>query len=342
MSPEPDDADSYLWDGSGTPDPLIARMERELRPLAHRGDILPLPSPRRPARRNLAIGFGAVALAAAVVLTLRRPPPEPTSAARGVVTNFTNSLGCGSGASPHVFIASQGSTCEGRPAPRLGALPRGATFEAGVDGARLAVGQLGHLDIMPGSKLTTLGPGSFAHAFRLDSGGVEAVVTAAPRLFAIETAHALAIDLGCAYRIEVGTNGEGTLRVTSGAVELVREGKAPWNLARVPEAMEASLSGLAAPPIPVNMNASESLKKAVYRFDQLERPEDLDTILKQTGTSDARTLFYLLLRAPKPRRSEVLKRLEASWTGRPPSVRREEVIALSDHALRSWSDALTH
>jgi hypothetical protein len=76
----------YLWDRSGAPDPLVARLERALAPLA--------PRPRRPAfvavepRRRwfwfLALGLvGATAGALLVMRVAQARDPGPLIAGRG-------------------------------------------------------------------------------------------------------------------------------------------------------------------------------------------------------------------------------------------------------------------
>ena len=59
----------------------------------------------------------------------------------------------------------------------------------------------------------------------LDRGTIHARIWAPPKLFFVDTQAAVAVDLGCAYTLQVDEKGDGLLRVTSGWVGLEREGR---------------------------------------------------------------------------------------------------------------------
>ena len=62
-----DEQDSYLWDGTGTPDPALASLEKRLGVLRHSGSVPTLPLRSRPSAASRAYRIWAAA-AAAVVL----------------------------------------------------------------------------------------------------------------------------------------------------------------------------------------------------------------------------------------------------------------------------------
>ena len=70
------DRDDYLWDGTGTPDPDVVRLETLLAPYRHRGSLTPLPSEsrtfdaRRPRRVAVHAAMQIMMAAASLVLVL--------------------------------------------------------------------------------------------------------------------------------------------------------------------------------------------------------------------------------------------------------------------------------
>ena len=90
--------------------------------------------------------------------------------------------------------------------------------------ALVHVGQIGQVEVDPNSRIRLIKTGADEYRIRLARGRIYAGIVAAPRLFLVETPSATAIDLGCAYTLDVDEDGGNLLRVTSGWVALARDG----------------------------------------------------------------------------------------------------------------------
>src|SRR5262249_29821912 len=114
-------------------------------------------------------------------------------------------------------VASQALTDNGQ-------LPVGEWVETdGSSRARIRVAHIGHVDVEPGSQvgLMSTRPGSYRR--RLERGTLAALILAPAGQFHVETPATVAIDLGCAYRLQVNDDGESEPRVISGWVSLERQ-----------------------------------------------------------------------------------------------------------------------
>jgi hypothetical protein len=152
-------------------------------------------------------------------------------------------------------------------------------------------------------------------------------VTAPPRLFLVDTAAATAVDLGCAYTLEVDERGHGLLRVESGSVELLgREGKDAF----VPDGFLCRLEP-EGPGVPWTDGAPEALLD----------PEGAGfaAALAVSRPHDALTLWHLSARARGPRRAEIRDRL-AALAPPPPDAPRDAVLRLDRAALLAWRETL--
>lgn len=224
--------DDYLWDGSGPPDPEIARLEALLRPFEHQGRPLletPPQSPRTTTKRGwplLAIGIAAAA---------------------GLV----------------LWALFGGHDRAGTPlAP--GAPER--TFVAEAEPLPVGLGAIAKLMLAPGSSLR------FSHwrgdevLFQLERGRVRAEVAPPPAVqpgfFRIGTKAGLVIDQGCAFELAIDTSGVATVLVTEGAVTFEQDGRSVF----VPAGATTSASefGLGTPCF---LLASADLREAVAYFD---------------------------------------------------------------------------
>ena len=92
----------------------------------------------------------------------------------------------------------------------------------GKSRALLNVAQIGTVELEPNSRVRLIETHLTEHRLALDRGKIRAKISAPPRLFFVDTPSAQAIDLGCAYTLEVDDEGRGLLHVTSGWVALVR------------------------------------------------------------------------------------------------------------------------
>src|SRR5262249_60943740 len=73
----------------------------------------------------------------------------------------------------------------------------------GSSRARVRVGAIGEVVVDPDTRLRLLEATASAHRLSLARGKVHAAILAPPRLFFVETPSAVAVDLGCAYTLEV-------------------------------------------------------------------------------------------------------------------------------------------
>ncbi|MFL5580515.1 MAG: zf-HC2 domain-containing protein [Gemmatimonadaceae bacterium] len=204
--------------------------------------------------------------------------------------------------------------------------------------ARLAVGRIGTASIEPNTAVRLVRSRFNEQRLALAHGTIHAVVTAPPRLFTVETPAALAVDLGCAYTLEVDSVGTSVLRVTSGWVSLEREGRESI----VAAGMLAEMRPGRGPGTPVRMDARDAVRRALREIDFMHAsPAALDTLLAAaTEPLDALTLWHLLPRVEGAERERVYARL-AALAPPPEGVTQARALALERRALRRWRESLS-
>ena len=109
---------------------------------------------------------------------------------------------------------------------------------------------------------------------------------------------ALAVDLGCAYRLEVDGNGDGLISVALGSVALEQNGYT----AIVPEGARCRIHADRGPGIPWFRDAPDPLKQAIDRLAVAE-------ILANARPRDAMSLWHLLWHVDDKDRWEVVDRM---------------------------------
>jgi hypothetical protein len=316
-------ADDYLWDPAAAPDPEIERLEALLRPAAYRpAPLRAADMPRR--RRHIRIGVWA-ALAATAVLAVG----GLSVLRRGRVAR----------AIPWTVAAERGTPVV-RNAARAtagGVLARGGVVETDAQSsAVLTVGRIGRAEIGPGSRLRLLGDGASEHRLALEHGTMHASIDAPPRYFLVQTASALAVDLGCVYTLTVDERGNGRLMVEEGEVEL--------QLGDVKVAVvagnAASLRNGVGPGLPVPLRADMALRRAVAAYDANPASDAaLDQVLAAADARSTITLWHLLQRATPAARARVYARL-AGIAPPPATVTRERVLRGESGALQRWRTEL--
>ncbi len=268
----------YLWDRSGR-DPKTEKLERVLAPFAH----------RRRRRRRWWVPLAAAAALLAVVIA--------------------------------------GLWSEERPAWDVEWLEGGGSTQLAVGDwlrtdkdsrARVTVADIGHIQVAPGSRLRLVGTSEREHRVELERGRLEAVVYAPPRLFVVDTPTATAVDLGCAYSLEVNGKGEGRLSVFSGYVELAMKG---GRTVIVPGGASCRLNG-----VPYYDDAPEALR---------EPERDLAAALGAARSRDTLTLFHLLPRVSEEERVLLFEKM-ASFAPPPEGVTRDRIVRLDRTALDAW------
>ncbi|MEZ5427360.1 MAG: FecR domain-containing protein [Pyrinomonadaceae bacterium] len=198
--------------------------------------------------------------------------------------------------------------------------------------AKIDVADIGQVEVAPNSLVKLVGSSEKEHRLALERGALKARIYAPPRLFVVDTPSAVAVDLGCAYRLDVDEEGNSRLHVTSGYVSLEREGRESM----VPAGglcLTRRGRGLGTPFLET---ASDRLKNALYKFDFEGGGEaSLKTVLRESRRADTLTLWHLLSRVSENDRLKVFQRA-AALVKPPEGVRREGVLRLDREMLEKW------
>ncbi|MFT3768949.1 MAG: FecR domain-containing protein [Minicystis sp.] len=342
--------DDYLWDRSGEPDPDVARLEGTLGKLRYQDRSFATPDApearaipiRRPRRRILLLAAAAVLAVGAVIVwrgtrpptvpiaTTTAPPPSPSSAPITPPPEPTVTF-------PVERLAG---------APRVNDAPLEAVSRLGVgqwvetdpgSRARIAVADIGVVEVSGRSRVRLTRTGPDQHRLDLERGAIAARVDAPPRLFVVGTPAATAVDLGCAYTLEVDDQGKGVLRVTSGWVSLEDGGRSSI----VPAGAACETRPGKGPGTPSYEDAPRALREALMRFDFEDGgAAAIDAVLSAARKRDALTIWHLLPRVDGALRGKVRDRLRA-LAPPPPDVRDADVMRLDTSTLARWRNAIT-
>ncbi|CAN5850574.1 hypothetical protein BH24ACI5_BH24ACI5_19910 [soil metagenome] len=319
-----EERDAYLWDRSGPPDPEVARLEELLRPLAHQG--VPPPLPRRAPRRSRLAAITRPLLTAAAGLMLGVAVWFLSGGIRGGWTVVQLA-----GAPRVDGVALDGDTL----------LPRGGRLVTDASSrARIEIGRIGNVDVEPGSRVSLVTAGAREHRLALERGTIRARIWAPPRFFFVDTPWAEAIDLGCAFTLDVDERGAGLLRVTHGWVQFSYGGRTAF----IPQGAVGETRPGVGPGTPRYEDAPAVYAHALSILDFGEaddpaRAAALESVLDHARARDALTLWHLLSRASEDERPRVYVRLAALA---PPPARagRDAVLAGDPRALEAWWDSL--
>lgn len=218
-----------------------------------------------------------------------------------------------------------------------GRLAVGESLETdGASRARISVGAIGQVDIDPNSHIRLIETDVTEHRLALDRGRMEAHIWAPPRLFFVDTPSAEAIDLGCAYTLEIDDAGRGFLHVTSGWVALVRDGRESY----VPIGGMCETRPGIGPGTPYFEDASDEFREALAKFDFENGGADaLKVVLAESRDRDTFTLWHLLQRVDGDQRAQVLDHMIA-LVGLPQGVTRQGMLDLDQKMLEYWKDEL--
>jgi hypothetical protein len=317
--------DAYLWDGSGEPDPEVARLEQVLGRLRHRGLPPALPA-RRPPRPAPVVRLRA-AIAAAAILALA------AGAAWIVVALRTSSW--------TVEQVSGAPVVGGRAIAGDGRLAVGEWLVTdGASRARVGAGHIGRVDIDPDTRVQLLAARGREHRLSLERGTIHARIWAPPKFFYVNTPAATAIDLGCAYTLHVDDSGAGLLRVTHGWVGFERDGREAY----IPQGAVCATRPGIGPGTPRYEDAPSGYAEALAVLDfgaadDPRRAAALALRVSQARRRDALTLWHLLARGTAAERARVYERL-ASLAPPPRAATAARVLAGDRDALAAWWDSL--
>ena len=322
------DDNSYLWDGSGEPDPEVVRLETLLGQL--RQDSPPPALPARPRRvvRLTAWTMRALSAAAAVLLI----------AAAGWLVIGRARSGWSVQTLTGTPIVDGIQAGDARSASRLGIGEWIVTD--GISRARIAVGEIGRVDVEPNTRLQLMEARGREHRMALARGTIHARIWAPPKFFYVNTPSATAIDLGCEYTLQVDDHGAGLVRVTVGWVGFEGGGREAF----IPEGAVGATRPGVGPGAPYYEDAPSGYGEALAILD-FGRPDDpqraaaFELVVSSARRRDALTLWHMLSRGTAAERALVFDRL-AELAPPPRAVTRAAVLAGDRRALNQWWDSL--
>jgi hypothetical protein len=224
-------------------------------------------------------------------------------------------------------------TCDAAPIGRSGRLKVGQWLETDrVSRARMQVAAIGEVHVEPNTRIRFLRAREREHHLALERGKMHAQILAPPRLFFVETPSAVAVDMGCAYTLEVDEAHRSLLRVTAGRVALVRDGRESV----VPAGGECRTRPETGPGTPYFADASEEFQRALSQldFDHGGAPA-LAILLAEARPRDAYTLWHLFPRVAASERGELYDRLAALEIP-PEGVTRAGILRLDAQMLDRW------
>jgi hypothetical protein len=319
--------DEYLWDRSGEPDRDVERLEHLLAGLRHQRPSLTFPpaAAALPGRRAVAWRGPAITLALAATLVFLVRGSWPRSDLSPISWRVERlegapTVGSSSIASPSAIRADQWIETDLGSSVRLGA--------SGI----------GFVDIGPGSRVRFVRSRRGEHRLALERGILHARIWASPGQFYVETPSATAIDLGCAYALEVDGAGAAVLHVTSGWVGLEGGGRESF----VPADATCATRPGHGPGIPRFDDAPAAFADALAMLEADGSGDDrhnaLVVVLGTARDRDAFTLWHLLTRVDRSTAERVFDRLVA-LAPPPAGVRRDDVLAGNRAALDAWWDS---
>jgi hypothetical protein len=218
-----------------------------------------------------------------------------------------------------------------------GSIAVGETLETGASsGATISVATIGEVRLDPNSRMRLVQTQETEHRIAFDHGRMSVKISAPPRLFFVDTPSAQAIDLGCAYTLEVDNAGRSFLHVTSGWVELAGNGRESY----VPIGAMCKARHGVGPGTPYFADASEAFVQSLERFDfEGSLPEAFSTVLKESRPRDTFTLWQMLSHVEGAQRVQVLNRM-IELVGLPTGITREGTLKLDQKTLDAWKDEM--
>jgi hypothetical protein len=209
-----------------------------------------------------------------------------------------------------------------------------------VSRARVAVAKIGRVDVLPNTRVQLVEWKGREHRMALERGTIHARIWAPPRFFYVNTAAAVAVDLGCEYTLQVDEQGAGLLRVTSGWVGFESDGREAF----IPQGAMCATRPAVGPGTPRYEDAPSGYGEALNLLDFGPRDDPgraaaLDLVLTRARRRDALTLWHLLSRGTPAERALVYDRL-AALAPPPAGVTRESILRGDRGELAWWWDTL--
>lgn len=319
--------DDYLWDGSGTPDPEVVRLEKllsryahEEQPLEEAGGGLRLADPpveherAKPRTRR----YRWLALAASLVVIV------------GTLVVFRFQWPAGS---PWEITAVNGTpTVEGKV---IGASDRLAVGEALQTDARsrvtVQIARVGELEIGPESILKLVTTRRGRHRMALERGTVSAKLYAPPFTFGVRTPAGVATDVGCAFTLKYA-NGGGIVHVTSGWVEFENASRQVM----IPRGAIVEVRDDAGPGTPHYPDANATFRDALRAYDFAADRAALRRVVAEARVRDAMTVLHLLEHTTRVDERALLFQTLARLKPPPVGITREGILRADPDMLTAW------
>lgn len=309
----------YLWDRSGEADEDVQRLESLLAPLRSRRPAPLLPP--QPARAPLRL-WPLVTVAAVVLLALSLMLQRPPEATAGWSVTWLD-----------------GASWTTARVVREARVRSGQWVDTGAGRARLAVGEIGEVQLDPFTRVGLVDVGRRDHRLSLVRGRMHATIWAPPGQFFVETPAAVAVDLGCRYSLEIAGDGAGVLRVEAGWVGIEHDRV----LSLVPAAAVADMRKGRGPGTPHYEDASESFSRALdivdFGADADARRDALAAVLAEARERDAFSVWHLLSRTEAGDRARVYDRL-AVLVPPPDGVTRDGILRGDRTMIEAWWNEL--
>jgi hypothetical protein len=328
---------------SGPPDPEIEKLEHTLSPLAHSGAPLVLPTDtaaRAPgARAERSPGPRERAALPRNIRWLGLPAPAWAALAASVIAiagpglwAYENGVGAA-----WAVARLEGTRRIAPRASRIVTDRRGRSAE--TNAPEHCVGGLAGQDVHCIAILSSRIDVQCKRSIE-EHGSLLAVITATPRRFAVETPGATAVDLGCAYTLEVDRSGSALVTVLVGWVSFENHGRESF----IPAGARCATRPGHGPGTPYFTDASAAFKNALVGVDLLpegatDQRAALTTLLANARREDALTLWHLIQRGGVDARGEVYERF-AALVPPPAGVTRTGVLAGDRVMLDRWWEAL--
>ena len=320
-------SDDYLFDGTGEPDPDVARLEQMLGGLRAKTAAPSIAARRTPhvAPRTPYVGIRflgpALATAAAIVLMVGATWQSTQPAWQVEVIVGTPRVGGGA-------LFGEGRIAVGQT----------LTTDAGSR-ARMQVGDIGEVTIDEGTRVRLVETRSGHHRLALARGTLHAVITAPPGQFVVNTPSATATDLGCIYSLHVNDDGSGMLSVEVGWVAFEERGRESF----VPMGASSRTDPVNGPGTPRYDDTAQAFRDAIDDIDNghdaAHRAASLRFVLDHARGRDAMTLWHLIPRTGGADRAAVIDALNGR-VPMPAAVSRDAVLRLDRAALDQWWDTL--
>ncbi len=320
-------SDEYLWDGSGEPDAEVERLEKLL------GRFRAAPAQ---------FEFPADAVVATSPLRSRSRRSEwlRIAAAVALLLGSIWLLRALTGRAAWTIAGVEGSPrIDDKIAQRNDGWKIGQSLETdGTSRVKLRVDGLGEIEVGPNASLVLLEANATQQQIRLMRGTIRASVTAPPYVFLVRTPGAYAMDMGCAYTLQVTDAGVSILRVTVGWVDLQHG----FRQSLVPAGAAAESRPAVGPGAPYFEDSSARFQEELETVnfdteDSQARADALTILLAEARTRDAFTLLNLFRRVDAEDRGRIYDRLVVLLPP-PAGVTRQNAVDGDD--MSAWWDKL--